>query len=94
MPGYRVGRVGRREADIRQEIRTQGPVQATMDVYQVLLYKDLRFSFYPSPLPLPYLSLLKLTVKRHIQNSRHPSITCAVGYVRGSPGGWRSLLIT
>ena len=38
MPGYRVGRRGRREADIRQEIRTQGPVQATMDVYQVLSY--------------------------------------------------------
>ena len=34
MPGYRVGRRGRREEDIMQEIRTHGPLQATMDVHQ------------------------------------------------------------
>ena len=41
--------------------------------------KNLLVSFYP------FLSLLKPTVNRYIQNPRHPSITCAVGYVRGSP---------
>ena len=35
MPGYKVGRVGRREEDIRQEIMSHGPLQATMDVHQV-----------------------------------------------------------